>query len=64
MRRVRRTDGPVLRAEASRARELVNLASRMGIPPEDAVRQVAQLLSEARRPEPVRAFGASVGPTT
>jgi hypothetical protein len=36
----------------------------MGIPPEDAVRQVAQLLSEARRPEPTRAFEAAAGPTT
>ena len=37
--------------DVSDAKDLVDLASRMGIPPEDAARQVAQLINDANRPE-------------
>ena len=51
MRRFRGTNGQRPRADAAAARDLVDLASRMGIPPEDAARQVAQLINDANRPE-------------
>ena len=47
MRRFRRSSVPPQVPDGADAKELVDLASRMGIPPEDAARQVAQLISEA-----------------
>jgi hypothetical protein len=62
MRRFRRNHDQSPRADAADARDLVDLASRMGIPPEDAARQVAQLISDANRPEAVDGFKTPVGP--
>jgi hypothetical protein len=36
------------RADPGDARELLDLATRLGIPPEDAARQVSQLINEAK----------------
>ena len=47
MRRFRRPDHQPERADPADAKDLVDLAARMGIPPEDAARQVAQLINEA-----------------
>lgn len=47
MRRFRRSPVPPRVPDGADARELVDLASRMGIPPEDAARQVSQLINEA-----------------
>ena len=47
MRRFRRNSVPPQLPDGADARELVDLASRMGIPPEDAARQVSQLINEA-----------------
>ena len=47
MRGFRRNASPTWLSDPSDAKDLVDLAARMGIPPEDAARQVAQLISEA-----------------
>jgi len=47
MRRFRRNPVPPTAPDGADARELVDLAARMGIPPEDAARQVSQLINEA-----------------
>ena len=47
MRRFPRNSGSPPLAEVSDAKDLVDLAARMGIPPEDAVRHAAQLISDA-----------------
>jgi hypothetical protein len=47
MRRFRRHDDQPDRADPADAKDLVDLAARMGIPPDDAARQVAQLISDA-----------------
>ena len=50
---------------ATDARELIDLAERMGIPPEDAVRRVVRQLTELRRPEErSEADALGVGVTT
>jgi hypothetical protein len=51
MRRFPRNTGPAPLAEVSDAKDLVDLAARMGIPPEDAVRHAAQLISDANHAE-------------
>ena len=51
MRRLRRNAGEHQPLDASEARDLVDLAARMGIPPEDAARQVAQLMTDANNAE-------------
>lgn len=63
MRRFRRNLGQPPRADAADARHLVDLAARMGIPPEDAARQVAQLINDANRPESADGFKSPVTPT-
>lgn len=60
MRRSRRNYGQSPRADAADARDLVDLASRMGIPPEDAARQVAQLINDANRPQTTDSFKSPV----
>jgi len=62
MRRFRRHHDQFPRADAADARDLVDLASRMGIPPEDAARSVAQLISDANRPETTDSFDLPVAP--
>ena len=62
MRRFRRHHDRFPRADAADARDLVDLASRMGIPPEDAARSVAQLISDANRPETADGIDMSVAP--
>ena len=47
MRRFPRNAGSLPNTDGSAAKDLVDLAARMGIPPEDAVRHAAQLLSDA-----------------
>ena len=47
MRRSRRSADQNPASEQSDARELVELAARMGIPPEDAARQVGQMINDA-----------------
>jgi len=47
MRRFPRNSGSPLHVDVSDAKDLVDLAARMGIPPEDAVRHAAQLISDA-----------------
>ena len=61
MRRSRRSDSPFARPEASEAKDLVDLAARMGIPPDDAVRQVTQLISDANQAD-ADAARAQAGP--
>ena len=48
MRRFRRPVSRVEPADSGDARELLDLATRLGIPPEDAARQVSQLINEAK----------------
>jgi hypothetical protein len=62
MRRFLRHPHPSSRTDVTDARDLVDLASRMGIPPEDAARQVAQLINDANRPEPSDRFNLPVAP--
>ena len=52
MRRFPRNSGTAPLAEVSDAKDLVDLAARMGIPPEDAVRHAAQLISDANHGDP------------
>ena len=47
MSRFRRRREPLQPSDPADARDLVDLAARMGIPPDDAVRQVERLISEA-----------------
>ena len=63
MRRIRGTRGQPPRPDAADARHLVNLAARMGIPPEDAARQVAQLINDANRAQTPERFKSPVTPT-
>ena len=63
MRRFRRRTARVERADPSEARDLLDLAARMGIPPEDATRQVSQLINDARHAD-ADATRASVAPGT
>jgi hypothetical protein len=49
MRRFRRPARHAERPDPADARELLDLAARLGIPPEDAARQVSQLIDEANR---------------
>ena len=51
MRRFPRNAGSAPLAEVADAKDLVDLAARMGIPPEDAVRHAAQLISDANHAE-------------
>ena len=51
MRRYPRNAGPPPQAVAADAKDLVDLAARMGIPPEDAARHAAQLISDANHAE-------------
>ena len=51
MRRYPRKAGPSPQAVVADAKDLVDLAARMGIPPEDAVRHAAQLISDANHAE-------------
>jgi hypothetical protein len=62
MRRFRRHPDQFPRADVADARDLVDLAARMGIPPEDAARSVAQLISDANRPETVDGSDIAVAP--
>jgi hypothetical protein len=47
MSRIRRRSETLQPSDPADARDLVDLAARMGIPPDDAVRQVERLMSEA-----------------
>jgi len=47
MRRFRRAARRAERTDPADARDLLDLAARLGIPPEDAARQVSQLINEA-----------------
>jgi hypothetical protein len=47
MSRFRRRSDPLQPSDPADARDLVDLAARMGIPPDDAVRQVERLMNEA-----------------
>lgn len=49
MRRFRRNARRAEPTDPADARDLLDLASRLGIPPEDAARQVSQLINEANR---------------
>jgi hypothetical protein len=52
MRRFPRNSGPAPLVDVADAKDLVDLAARMGIPPEDAVRHAAQLISDANHADP------------
>ena len=54
MSRFRRNGDPLQRCDPADAKDLVDLAARMGIPPDDAVRQVERLISEAGTGRPGR----------
>jgi hypothetical protein len=54
MRRFRRHARPE-RTDPGEARDLLDLATRLGIPPEDAARHVSQLINEANRGDDDRA---------
>jgi hypothetical protein len=60
MRRFRRPARPAERTDPAGARDLLDLAARLGIPPEDAARQVSQLINDANHggDEPTRAAAA------
>jgi hypothetical protein len=47
MSRLRRKREALQPSDPADARDLVELAARMGIPPDDAVRQVERLINEA-----------------
>jgi hypothetical protein len=47
MSRLRRKSEALQPSDPADARDLVDLAARMGIPPDDAVRQVERLINEA-----------------
>jgi hypothetical protein len=47
MRRFRRNGDPLQRSDPADAKDLVDLAARMGIPPDDAMREVERLISDA-----------------
>jgi len=47
MRRFRRTGDQLQRSDPADAKDLVELAARMGIPPDDAMREVERLISDA-----------------
>ena len=47
MRRLRTSGAPLQPSDPADAKDLVDLAARMGIPPDDAVRQVERLISDA-----------------
>jgi hypothetical protein len=49
MRRFRRPAPQAERSDPADARDLLDLAARLGIPSEDAARQVSQLINEANR---------------
>jgi hypothetical protein len=49
MRRFRRGARRAVRTDPAGARDLFDLAARLGIPPEDAARQVSQLIDDANR---------------
>jgi hypothetical protein len=51
MRRFRRSESSAPLSDLADAKDLVDLAARMGIPPEDAVRHAAQLITEANHAE-------------
>ena len=57
MRRFRRHARRAEPTDPVDARDLLDLAARLGIPPEDAARQVSQLMNDANRggDEPTRA---------
>jgi hypothetical protein len=46
MRRFRRNGDPLQRSDPADAKDLVDLAARMGIPPDDAMREVERLISD------------------
>jgi hypothetical protein len=47
MRRLRSKSDALQPSDPADAKDLVELAARMGIPPDDAVRQVERLISDA-----------------
>jgi len=47
MRRLRSSSDPLQPSDPADAKDLVDLAARMGIPPDDAVRQVERLINDA-----------------
>jgi hypothetical protein len=47
MRRLRSKSDPLQPSDPADAKDLVDLAARMGIPPDDAVRQVERLMTDA-----------------
>ena len=47
MRRLRSRSASLQPTDPADAKDLVDLAARMGIPPDDAVRQVERLMSDA-----------------
>jgi hypothetical protein len=47
MRRFRRSGDQLQHSDPADAKDLVDLAARMGIPPDDALREVERLISEA-----------------
>jgi len=49
MRRFRRQARHAERNDPADVRDLLDLAARLGIPPEDAARQVSQLITDANR---------------
>jgi hypothetical protein len=63
MRRFRRHAPRAELADSADARDLLDLATRLGIPPEDAARQVSQLVNEAKHADEDRAR-TSAAPTT
>jgi hypothetical protein len=55
MRRFRERKPRPERADAADARELLDLATRLGMPPEEAARHVSQLVNEAKHDDADRA---------
>jgi hypothetical protein len=47
MRRFRRNGDQLQRSDPADAKDLVDLAARMGIPPDDAMREVERLISDS-----------------
>jgi hypothetical protein len=51
MSRFRGSSDPLQPSDPADAKDLVDLAARMGIPPDDAVRQVERLINDASNDE-------------
>jgi hypothetical protein len=51
MSRLRGSSDPLQPSDPADAKDLVDLAARMGIPPDDAVRQVERLINDASNDE-------------